>query len=110
LERLQSLSFPLNEEPMNIEKPLRLEDAVELNPTHHFRWEEPQQAHVLLYPEGIVKLNETAAAIIECAMGSTSIAAAAGAIEARYGRADLMPKILAFLEDARAKGWIRVKS
>jgi pyrroloquinoline quinone biosynthesis protein D len=95
---------------MESEKPLRLEDAVELNPTHHFRWEEPQQAHVLLYPEGIVKLNETAAAIIESAIGAPSIGAAASVIADRYGRADLEPKILAFLEDARAKGWIRFKS
>lgn len=95
---------------MEPEKPLRLDDAVELNPTHHFRWEEPQQAHVLLYPEGIVKLNETAAAIIEGAMGAGSIGVAVANIAARYGRTDLEPKILAFLEDARAKGWIRVKS
>jgi pyrroloquinoline quinone biosynthesis protein D len=95
---------------MESEKLLRMEDAVELNPTHHFRWEEPQQAHVLLYPEGIVKLNETAAAIIETATAAATIGAAASVIADRYGRADLEQKILVFLEDARAKGWIRVKS
>jgi pyrroloquinoline quinone biosynthesis protein D len=95
---------------MQMEAPLTRDDAVELNPTHHFRWEEPQQAHVLLYPEGIVKLNETAAAIIEAAIGAPSIGAAAGEIASRYGRNDLEPKIMNFLEDARAKGWIRVKS
>jgi pyrroloquinoline quinone biosynthesis protein D len=95
---------------MESERPLSLDDAVELNPTHHFRWEEPQKAHVLLYPEGIVKLNETAAAIIEAATGAASIGAAVADITARYERADLEPKIIAFLEDARAKGWIRVKS
>jgi pyrroloquinoline quinone biosynthesis protein D len=92
------------------EHPLNLDDAVALNPTHHFRWEEPQRAHVLLYPEGIVKLNETAAAIIEAATGARSIKDAISDIAARYGRDDLEPKILAFLENARAKGWIRVKS
>jgi pyrroloquinoline quinone biosynthesis protein D len=92
------------------ERPLRRDDAVELNPTHHFRWEEPQRAHVLLYPEGIVKLNETAAAIIEAATVADSIGDAVAKVSARYGRDDLEPKIIAFLEDARAKGWIRVKS
>jgi hypothetical protein len=58
----------------------------------------------------IVKLNETAAAIIECATHASSIGAAASDIASRYSRADLEPKILGFLEDARAKGWIRVKS
>ncbi|WP_298421402.1 pyrroloquinoline quinone biosynthesis peptide chaperone PqqD [Rhodoblastus sp.] len=95
---------------METERPLQLDDAVELNPTHHFRWEEPQRSHVLLYPEGIVKLNETAAAIIEAATGAASLGAAVTALAARYERADLEPKIIAFLEDARAKGWIRVKS
>lgn len=95
---------------MDAEHPLNLDDALELNPTHHFRWEEPQRAHVLLYPEGIVKLNETAAAIIEAATGARSVRAAVADIAARYGRDDLEPKIIAFLEDARAKGWIRVKS
>jgi pyrroloquinoline quinone biosynthesis protein D len=95
---------------METELPLTPDDAVEMNSTHHFRWEEPQRAHVLLYPEGIVKLNETAAAIIEAATGAASIGAAVADLAARYGRDDLEPKIIAFLEDARAKGWIRVKS
>ncbi len=95
---------------METETPLKLDDAVELNPTHHFRWEEPQRAHVLLYPEGIVKLNETAAAIIEAAAGAPSIGDAVAVLVARYQHDDLEPKIIAFLEDARAKGWIRVKS
>lgn len=95
---------------METEAPLRLNDAVELSSTHHFRWEEPQQAHVLLYPEGIVKLNETAAAIIQCATGASSISVAVREIEARYAGLDLQSKIISFLEDARAKGWIRVKS
>jgi len=95
---------------MEAERPLSLDDAVEINPTHHFRWEVPQRAHVLLYPEGIVKLNETAAAIIETATGAASVGAAIASLAARYERSDLEPKIIAFLEDARAKGWIRVKS
>jgi pyrroloquinoline quinone biosynthesis protein D len=95
---------------MDSDKPLHRDDAIELNPTHHFRWEEPQQAHVLLYPEGIVKLNETAAAIIEAAKRAPSIGVAVNNLSSRYGRDDLEPKIMMFLEDARAKGWIRVKS
>ena len=34
-----------------------------LNPMYLFRWEPTQDSHVLLYPEGIVKLNQTAGAL-----------------------------------------------
>ena len=95
---------------MDDERPLRLEDAVEISPTHHFRWEELQQAHVLLYPEGIVKLNETAAVVIRSCAGAKSIGIGAVELGTLYGRTDLDAEILKFLEVARAKGWIRVKS
>ncbi len=38
----------------------------EIRPPFLFRWEESQQAHVLLYPEGIVKLNATGGEILKC--------------------------------------------
>lgn len=89
---------------------LRLDQMVELNPNFHFRWEEPQRAHVLLYPEGIVKLNETAAAVLETCTGGGTIAAGAAELAARYGRNDIAGEVLKFLEVAHAKGWIRIKS
>jgi pyrroloquinoline quinone biosynthesis protein D len=95
---------------MLAEKQLRPEDVVELNPNYHFRWEEPQRAHVLLYPEGIVKLNQTAAAILEACTGGTSIAAGTEEIARRYHMRNLSSEVLKFLEVAHAKGWIRVKS
>lgn len=95
---------------MEAERRLRPEDVVELNPNYHFRWEEPQQAHVLLYPEGIVKLNQTAAAILEACTGASSIKAGTDELLRRYDRPDLGPEVLKFLEIAHAKGWIRVKS
>ena len=95
---------------MDAERRLRPEDVVELNPNFHFRWEEPQQAHVLLYPEGIVKLNETAAAILERCADGRSIAGVAAELSEHYGGAKLGSDVLKFLEVAHAKGWVRVKS
>lgn len=95
---------------MEAERQLRLNDQVELNPNFHFRWEEPQKAHVLLYPEGIVKLNETAAAILEACTGGQSIAAGAKELSERYGEVNVAQEALKFLEVAYAKGWIRIKS
>ncbi|MBL8883063.1 MAG: pyrroloquinoline quinone biosynthesis peptide chaperone PqqD [Hyphomicrobium sp.] len=95
---------------MKPERHLSPSDAVELAPSFHFRWEEPQKAHVLLYPEGIVKLSETAAAILETCTGNPSIAQGTCELQDRYGRSDLGASVLEFLELAHAKGWIRVKS
>ena len=95
---------------METERRLRPDDVVELNPNFQFRWEEPQRAHVLLYPEGIVKLNETAAAILETCTGGQSIRAGAAELAARYGEKELRKEALKFLEVAHAKGWIRIKS
>jgi len=94
---------------MDAERRLRPEDVVELNPNYHFRWEEPQQAHVLLYPEGIVKLNETAAAILERCNEGRSIAQVAEDLSRQYGGANLSLDVLKFLEVAHAKGWVRTK-
>lgn len=94
---------------MELERPLCLDDVVELCPNFHFRWEEPQQAHVLLYPEGIVKLNETAASILERCTDGRSIANVADELAGEYGGKDLSVDVLKFLEVAHAKGWIRLK-
>ena len=37
-----------------------------------FQWEPAQQAHVLLYPEGMVKLNQSAGEILKRCDGSRS--------------------------------------
>jgi pyrroloquinoline quinone biosynthesis protein D len=95
---------------MDAERRLRPEDVVELNPNYHFRWEEPQEAHVLLYPEGIVKLNETAASILERCTDGRSIASVAADLSRQYDEANLSLDVLKFLEVAHAKGWVRIKS
>jgi pyrroloquinoline quinone biosynthesis protein D len=98
------------EERMQTERRLRVEDVLELNPNYHFRWEEPQQAHVLLYPEGIVKLNRTAADILEACTGASSIGNGTAELSRRYQKRDLGAEVIKFLEIAYAKGWVRVKS
>ncbi len=84
-------------------------DVIELAPMYLFRWEEPQQAYILLYPEGVVKLNETGAAILKYCDGSHTAEAIAGELNAAY-ETDVSESVYKFLEVSYAKGWIRVKS
>lgn len=84
-------------------------DVLELNPNYLFRWEEPQQAHVLLYPEGVIKLNETGAAILDLCNGRCSADEIISELNDRY-TTDVTESVNKFLEVAHAKGWIRIKS
>jgi pyrroloquinoline quinone biosynthesis protein D len=88
---------------------VRLDDRFEIHPHFLFRWEASQEAHVLLYPEGVVKLNETAGEILKRCTGTVSV----GELIADLARlfpdsdADIATSVTGFLETAHAKGWIR---
>lgn len=83
--------------PSSETQPVGLPTVVEMNPMYLFRWEEPQQAFVLLYPEGVVRLNGPAGAIL-------------GAVDGERSVADITSDVLEFMETAHAQGWIRTKS
>ena len=96
---------------MTTEQRLSPGELMEFHPSFHFRWEEPQQAYVLLYPEGIVKLNTTAAEILDvCVRGDRSIAEGSAILASRYEHPRIEAEILDFMELAYAKGWIRPKT
>ncbi len=98
---------------MNNDAAVQPTDIVELNPTFLFRWEEPQQAHVLLYPEGLVKLNPTAGQILEAVSQTVAVGDLIEIFRMRYdnmhNKQDIEKDILAFLEASRERGWIRIK-
>lgn len=85
------------------------ENIIEINPVYLFRWEEPQQAYVLLYPEGVVKVNETGAAILKLCDGIKTVADIISELNDKY-TTDVTASVNKFLEVAHAKGWIRIKS
>ena len=85
------------------------DNIIEINPIYLFRWEEPQQAYVLLYPEGVVKVNETGAAILKLCNGINTVAEVVSELNDKY-TTDVTDSIYKFLEVAHAKGWIRIKS
>ncbi len=85
------------------------DSIIEINPVYLFRWEEPQQAYVLLYPEGIVKVNETGAEILKLCDGIKIVADIISQLNDKY-TTDVTDSVNKFLEVAHAKGWIRIKS
>nr|WP_298719133.1 pyrroloquinoline quinone biosynthesis peptide chaperone PqqD [uncultured Steroidobacter sp.] len=70
------------------------------------QWEAVQNAYVLLYPEGMVKLNTSAAEILRRCDGVRSVGEIVADLESAFNRNGLQDEILNFLQLARAQGWI----
>jgi pyrroloquinoline quinone biosynthesis protein D len=74
---------------------------------YRFQWEPAQSCHVLLYPEGMVKLNESAGEIISCCDGDRSIADIIQQLNNKFPDAsDLSLDVMSFFEVAHEKQWI----
>ena len=70
------------------------------------QWEAVQEAHVLLYPEGMVKLNASAGAIMSRCDGVRTVAQIVADIERTYAVTGLEADVTAFVGMAREKGWL----
>ena len=78
-----------------------------LNPHFRFQWEPAQKGYVLLYPEGMVKLNGPAGEILACVDGTRDVAAIIGALQKKFPEADSIDQdIMEFLGEAHEQHWI----
>jgi pyrroloquinoline quinone biosynthesis protein D len=73
------------------------------------QWEPAQQAHVLLYPEGMVKLNGSAGAIMSRCDGVRTVAEIVADIERTYGVTGLAGDVSAFVAMAQANSWLELR-
>jgi pyrroloquinoline quinone biosynthesis protein D len=74
---------------------------------YRFQWEEAQQNHVLLYPEGMVQLSDTAAAVLSLCNGQRTVEAIVAELEEDYETDGISEDITTFLEQAESQGWIQ---
>ena len=70
------------------------------------QWEPAQDCHVLLYPEGMVKLNGSAGEIMRRCDGERSIAAIVVELQAAFNASGLEPEVLSFVEIAGKQRWL----
>lgn len=74
------------------------------------QWEAIQDCHVILYPEGMVKLSPTASEILEQVDGRQCIADIIATLQQRYPDADtLADDIAQFINEACTNGWLTIK-
>jgi pyrroloquinoline quinone biosynthesis protein D len=73
---------------------------------YRLQWEDSQQAYVLLYPEGMVKLNSSAGEILRRCDGTRTVAEIIADLKRTFPDADLEDDVLNLLGAARDNGWI----
>ena len=70
------------------------------------QWEPVQNCHVLLYPEGMVKLNQSAGEIMRRCDGQRSIGEIATELEQAFNASALEPEVQAFADLAKQQQWL----
>jgi pyrroloquinoline quinone biosynthesis protein D len=87
--------------------PLSAETVPWIGPGFRLQWEPVQDCHVLLYPEGMVKLNQSGGEIMKRCDGQRSVAGIADELEQAFSTSDLRADVLAFVEMAGKQRWLK---
>jgi pyrroloquinoline quinone biosynthesis protein D len=70
------------------------------------RYDEVREEHVLLIPEGVVRLNPSAAEVLELCDGERSLDDIVGALSARHAGADLGDDVLELVDAMAQRGLV----
>jgi len=81
-------------------------DKPKLSRLFRFQWEEAQGNYVLLYPEGMVKLNQSAAEILKRCDGERDIPGIVTDLEQSFSTTGLEDDVNDFLKVATERGWL----
>ncbi len=81
-------------------------NKIKINPNFQFQWEEKQNCFVLLYPEGMVQLNQSAGEILNLCDGIKNIEDINKILCEKFEVEDLTKDITVFLIEAKNRNWI----
>ena len=86
---------------------ITIEQVPRLRRGFRLQWEPVQNCHVLLYPEGMIKLNDSASLIGGLIDGQRDVAAIISELEQQFPDVpEVADDIEQFMEVARAEHWI----
>lgn len=77
-----------------------------LDKLYRLQWEEAQMAWVLLYPEGMVKLNDSAAAILQRCDGAHTVDMMVDELQQAFGVEGIAGEVETFVKHACERGWL----
>jgi pyrroloquinoline quinone biosynthesis protein D len=70
------------------------------------QWEAAQDAFVLLYPEGMIKLNASAGEILRRCDGASTIEEITASLEQAFSTGGLQSDVMVFMAMAHEKHWV----
>ena len=86
---------------------IKLEDKYKIAPHHRFQWEKAQDCYVILFPEGMVKLNGGAGEVLNLVDGNHSVEKITEELVKKFPDANGIDKdIIGMIEMALEKAWI----
>lgn len=88
--------------------PIQHSDIYAIAMHHRFQWEEAQQCYVILFPEGMVKLNGGAGEVLKRIDGKASVADIVADLKATFPDApNIEADIMGMFDLAVGKAWLR---
>ena len=81
--------------------------TISFSSMHRLQWEEAQQKDVILYPEGMVELNQSSAEILKLCDGTRNVKQLVVELEEKFSTSGLNNDVNTFLEVALQNGWIQ---
>ena len=85
---------------------MQQEKLLVINNHFQLQWEEKQNCFVLLYPEGMVQLSQSAGEIMNLCNGERTILDIVNILEDKFKIVGLKNDVEEFLVDAKERNWI----
>jgi pyrroloquinoline quinone biosynthesis protein D len=96
----------MSAEPINAANPIDGASIPAVDRRFRLQWEAAQNAHVLLYPEGMIKLNASAGEILKRCDGKATLADITANLEKAFEASGLSGDVFAFIAMAVEKKWV----
>lgn len=87
---------------------LAKDSILSLSPGVRMKYDEVRECNMLLMPECIVKLNNSASEVLELVDGKRTVAQIYAELAALYEDETLHKDLAEFLTDALVRGWIEI--
>ena len=86
---------------------IEAKDIYKIAAHHRFQWEKAQDCYVILFPEGMVKLNGSAGEVLNLVNGESTVELITGVLVKKFPDApDISKDIIGMIELALDKAWI----
>lgn len=85
---------------------MQQEKSLAVNSHFQLQWEEKQDCFVLLYPEGMVQLSQSAGEIMNLCDGKNNAENITALLEEKFNTSNLLKDIVDFIEDAMSRKWV----